>query len=58
MNNLNNKTEKCIHDKKDGCHALACYSGKECNSRDENGNPLYVDTETIKKEMVKEVYTN
>ena len=41
----------CNFDKKDGCHALACYSHEKCNSRDEHGNPMYVSTEIIKKEM-------
>ena len=47
---LENKTSKCKFDKKNGCYALACYSHIECNSRDEHGNPMYVQLDTIKKE--------
>lgn len=35
--------KKCPFDKSDGCHALACYSHRECGSRDEHGNPIYVE---------------
>ncbi len=42
---------KCSFDKPDGCHALACYSKKECNSRNDRGHPRYIPTEIIKKEM-------
>jgi len=34
--------KKCIFDKPDGCHALACYSPQKCGSRDKQGNPRYV----------------
>jgi len=34
--------KKCIFDKGDGCHALACYSDRKCGARDEHGNPRYV----------------
>ena len=51
MIDLRNRIKKREFDKTNGCHAFVCYSGKECNSRDENGSPLYVDTETIKKEI-------
>ncbi len=37
-----NKPDKCEFDKPDGCHALACYSRRECKARDKNGNPRYV----------------
>lgn len=34
--------KKCIFDKPDGCHALACYSDRKCGSKDKQGNPRYV----------------
>ncbi len=34
--------KKCQFDKPDGCHALACYNERECDSRDKKGNPKYV----------------
>ena len=43
----------CEFDKSDGCHAIVCYSGEKCNSRDGDGKPKYVDTETIKEEITK-----
>lgn len=36
------KPQKCMFDKIDGCHAMACYSNRECSSRDSKGNPMYV----------------
>lgn len=44
---------ECGFDKKDGCYALACYSNKKCNSRDEYENPMYVPFMIIKKEERK-----
>lgn len=32
---------ECKFDKKDGCHANACFSNQKCGSRDEEGNPMY-----------------
>jgi hypothetical protein len=48
---IDKKVEFCEFDKEDGCHALACYSGEKCNSRDETENPMYAPLEIIKKEM-------
>jgi hypothetical protein len=37
------KSEKCKHDTEEGCMARACYSNKECDSRDEKGHPQYAE---------------
>jgi hypothetical protein len=44
-----NKIEKCEHEYNNCCYALVCYSGKKCNGRDKNGNPIYVSLAEIKK---------
>jgi len=40
----------CDADKNGVCHAWACYDNTtKCNARDENGNPIYLSTEEMKK---------
>lgn len=34
---------QCCFDTSEGCTALACFnSSQKCNSKDKNGNPLYI----------------
>lgn len=47
---------KCKFDKKDGCHALGCFSKQKCSSRDKKGNPVYwLSKKQLKQALESEV---
>lgn len=39
----------CVAEHNGECYAMACYSSEKCGARDENGNPKYVQVQTLRE---------